>query len=36
MAVNQHQIDETLGEWRGGDAGQHLDVGEFVGDVLRA
>ena len=36
VAIHQHQIDQSLGELRSGDAGQHLDVGEFVGDVLRA
>src|SRR4029077_19025251 len=36
MAIDQHQIDEPLGEGRGSDAGQHLDVGELVGDFLRA
>src|SRR5262249_59205985 len=36
VAVDQHQIDEPLGKLRGGDAGQHLDVGQLVGDVLRA
>lgn len=36
VAIHQHEIDEPLGELRGGDDGQHLDVGELVGDVLRA
>jgi hypothetical protein len=36
MAIHQHQIDEPLDEWRGSDAGQHLDVGESVRNVLRA
>src|ERR1700674_3731509 len=35
MTIYQHQIYEPLGELRGGDAGQHLNVGEFVGDGLR-
>jgi ATP dependent DNA ligase domain len=33
---SDHQIDEPLGELRGGNAGLHLDVGQLVGDVLRA
>jgi hypothetical protein len=36
MAIHQHQIDESLGELRAGDAGQHLDVGELIRDVLLA
>ena len=36
MTIQQHQIDEPFGELRGSNAGQHLDVGELVGDVLRA
>ena len=36
VAIDQHQVDETLGELRGCDVGQHLDVGQFVGDVLSA
>src|SRR5215470_8305403 len=34
--IHQHQIDEPLGELRRRDAGQHLDVGKLMGDVLRA
>ena len=34
--VSQHQLDQAFGELQGGDAGQHLDVGEFVCDVGRA
>src|SRR5690349_23127455 len=36
VPIHQEQKDEALGELRCRDAGQHLDVGELVGDGLCA
>jgi hypothetical protein len=36
MPIDQHQIDQPLGKLGCGDAGQHLDVGKLIGNLLPA
>ena len=35
MPVNQHHVDQPLGELRRRDAGQHLDVGKLLHEARR-